>query len=55
MYLLACVTNSLVLIHVTVHRWRELHIAAGYSNSGKFTDEEVMMAAGMLEGYLSQL
>ena len=37
------------------HRWRELHIAAGYSDSDRFTDEEVMMAAGMLEGYLSPL
>ena len=35
-------------------RWRELHIAAGYSGSGDYTDEDVMTAAGMLEGYLSQ-
>ena len=38
----------------TICRWRELHIAAGYSSSGDYTDEDVMTAAGMLEGYLSQ-
>ena len=36
------------------YSWRELHIAAGYFNNGDFTDEDVMTAAGLLEGYLSQ-
>ena len=38
-----------------VFRWRELHIAAGYSTSQEYSDEDVMMAAGVLEGFLSQL
>ena len=39
---------------IVTYRWRELHIAAGYSTGEEFTDEDVMVAAGVLEGYLSQ-
>ena len=34
-------------------RWNELHIAAGYS-ARRFSDEDVMTAAGILEGFLTQ-
>ncbi len=37
----------------TYCRWKVLEIAAGYSSQG-FVDRDMMSAAGMLEGYLTQ-
>ena len=35
-------------------RWGVLDVAAGYATSQQYTDEEVMMAAGVLEGVMTQ-
>ena len=43
-------------IHVVgvIDRWAVLNIAGGYGRGGGYSDEDVMRAAGYLEGVLTQ-